>query len=192
MWRKEDGKPPLASSEISTGSPISTPSTKSDPAPSKDPVVSAPVSSKASACISQGIRIKGELTGSEDLFIDGKVEGKISMGNASVTVGPNAVVKAEIVSREVVVRGRVEGKLIGTERIQIWHTARIHGDMKAERIAIEEGSEIHGQVEIGHASKGSSDSTNRTNSSKAPAGKSKDAGSGEEKTSSGAAVAGAD
>jgi len=58
--------------------------------------------------LSQGIRIKGEITGSEDLFIDGNVEGKVTFSNAVLTVGPNASVKADINAREIVVRGRVE------------------------------------------------------------------------------------
>jgi cytoskeletal protein CcmA (bactofilin family) len=110
----------------------------------KDAFGGTQVSSKAVACVSQGIKIRGELTGTEDLFIDGTVEGKITLENSVVTVGPNAVVKADITAREVVIRGDVEGKLYGSERIQIWHSAKIHGDMKSERVAIEEGSELHG------------------------------------------------
>ena len=73
----------------------------------KDFSGASPVTSKAAACVTQGIKIKGELTGSEDLFIDGQVEGSITLTNSVVTVGPNASVKAEITAREVVVRGRV-------------------------------------------------------------------------------------
>jgi len=108
--------------------------------------------------VSQGIRIKGEITGSEDLFIDGTVDGKITVTNAVVTVGPNATVKAEIIGREVVVRGKVDGKLTASERIQIWSTARVNGDVKAEKIAIEEGAELHGKMEAGRQPDQSSDS----------------------------------
>src|SRR5438093_1531446 len=95
----------------------------------KDAAGPLPVTSKAAACVSQGIKIKGELTGSEDLFVDGQVEGSITFTNTIVTVGPNATVKAEIIAREVVLRGRVQGKVTGSEKIQVWNTARIHGDM---------------------------------------------------------------
>ena len=113
----------------------------------------AHVTSKtAAACVTQGIKIKGELSGSEDLFIDGQIEGSIIFTNSVVTVGPNAKVKAEISAREVIVRGRVDGKVTGTEKIQIWSSARVQGDMKSERIAIEEGAELHGSLEeIGRA-----------------------------------------
>ena len=90
---------------------------------------------------------------------------------------------------EVVVRGRVDGKLYGSERIQIWHTAKINGDMKSERISIEEGSELHGQMEAGKLSSSAAEAfvTGTKSESKV-----KEAGSGEGKASSGAAVAGAD
>jgi cytoskeletal protein CcmA (bactofilin family) len=151
-----------------------------------------PVTSKVAACVSQGIKIKGELTGSEDLFIDGQIEGSITLTNSVVTVGPNAKVKAEINAREVVVRGRVDGKVTGTEKIQVWNTARINGDMKSERIAVEEGAELHGTLEVGKVSDRFADMSKGASAKKAENVKTNSASSSEEKPSSGAAVAGAD
>jgi len=155
MWRKEDGKPSV-SPEISTGSggPATSFSASSG---AKDVSSNLPVSPKATACVSQGIKIKGEVNGDEDLFIDGQIEGKITLGKAVMTIGPNATVKADITAREVVVRGRVQGKLTGAERIQIWSTARVNGDLKADRIAIEEGAELHGNIEVGKLTSGAFD-----------------------------------
>ena len=146
-----------------------------------------PVTSKAAACVTQGIKIKGDLTGSEDLFIDGQVEGSITLTNSVVTVGPNSKVKAEINAREVIVRGRVEGKVTGTEKIQVWSSARIQGDMKSERIAVEEGAELHGTLEVGKTVDHSHDTKN-VGAKKVETGKLNPS----EKPSSGAAVAGAD
>jgi cytoskeletal protein CcmA (bactofilin family) len=90
MWKKEDGKP-QGMPEIST-SPAGSPS---QPSPSSPPIretKEVPVSSKAAACISQGIKIKGEVTGSEDLFVDGHVDGKLNLTNGSLTIGPNGYV----------------------------------------------------------------------------------------------------
>jgi cytoskeletal protein CcmA (bactofilin family) len=157
----------------------------------KDTFGGAQSSTKAVACVSQGIRIKGELSGTEDLFIDGHVEGKISLEDSVVTVGPNAIVKADITARQVVVRGRVEGKLHGSERIEIWHTARIDGDMKSERVAIEEGSELHGKMEAGKMSTTAAEALGSESSRKSET-KPMETTSGEGKASSGAAVAGAD
>jgi cytoskeletal protein CcmA (bactofilin family) len=184
MWRKEDGNP-QASSEGSSGSMHANTVHKTGSG-------APPVSGKASACVSQGIKIKGEVTGSEDLFIDGIVDGKINLVNSILTVGPNATVKAEISSRELVVRGRTEGKLTASERIQIWHTARVQGDLKAERISIEEGAEVHGKMEAGKASNVLSSADISSHNKKADAIKPKDSLTGDSKSTSGAASAGAD
>jgi cytoskeletal protein CcmA (bactofilin family) len=141
--------------------------------------------------VSQGIRIKGEVTGSEDLFIDGVIDGKVNLANSILTVGPNATVKADITSRELVIRGRTEGKLTASERIQIWHTARVQGDLKAERISIEEGAELHGKLEAGKASN-SAPLAGLVSHKKSDAQKPKDAMASDQKTASGVAGAGAD
>jgi cytoskeletal protein CcmA (bactofilin family) len=191
MWRKEDGKP-QPSSEISTGALKSIPGVGPMANNPKDAFGGAQPSSKAVACVSQGIKIKGELTGSEDLFIDGQVEGKINLEKSVLTVGPNATVKADITAREIVVRGRVEGKLFGSERIQIWNSARVHGDMKSERVAIEEGSELRGKMEAGKMTTSAAETPASGISKKSETGKPKEMQSNEGKASSGAAVAGAD
>src|SRR6266852_259829 len=145
MWKKEDVK--------SQGLPENVPGNSANsPAPvssaSRDASASLPVSTKSSACISQGIRIKGEVTGSEDLFVDGHVEGKLNLSNGSLTVGPNGEVKADIFAREVIVRGRVDGKIVGREKIQLWSTGNVAGDLQTERLAIEDGAVLRGRVEI--------------------------------------------
>jgi cytoskeletal protein CcmA (bactofilin family) len=145
-------------------------------------------SKTAAACVTQGIRINGELTGGEDLFIDGQIEGSIIFTNSVVTVGPNARVKAEISAREVIVRGRVEGKVTGTEKIQVWSSARVQGDMKSERITIEEGAELHGSLEVGKVMDHTHDAAKNAGARKVETGKLTPS----EKPSSGAAVAGAD
>ena len=154
MWRKEEAKPqpapqvPAPSTVSSQPAPVS--------APASAPVSAAtsatlPVSPRATACITQGIRIKGEITGKEDLFIDGTLEGKLDLGNASVTVGPNGKVKADVSAREVIVRGQLDGKIDGTERVQLWNSGRVTGEVRTERLAIEDGALLRGKVEAGRA-----------------------------------------
>jgi len=146
VWKKEDVKSqavPENPSAISTSPALPA----IGGSPTREPS-SAPVSSKASACISQGIRIKGEVTGSEDLFVDGHVEGKLNLSNGSLTVGPNGEVKADIFAREVIVRGRVDGKIVGREKIQLWSTGNVAGDLQTERLSIEDGAVLRGRVEI--------------------------------------------
>jgi cytoskeletal protein CcmA (bactofilin family) len=146
VWKKEDSKA-QGVPEISTGAGIST----GPGSGSRDASGGLPVSARAAACISQGIRIKGEITGSEDLFVDGPVEGKLNLANGSLTIGPNGSIKADVSAREVIVRGRVEGKIAGRERVQLWSTGHVTGEVQTQRLAIEEGAVLRGKVEAGKA-----------------------------------------
>ena len=145
MWKKEDAKP-QGVAENSTG-PVPTQAPPSSvSAMAAGTPLATPV--RGGASISRGIRIKGEVTGSEDLFIDGVVEGKLNLSNGSLTVGPNGEVKADIFAREVIVRGRVDGKIVGREKIQLWSTGNVAGDLQTERLMIEDGAVLRGRVEI--------------------------------------------
>jgi cytoskeletal protein CcmA (bactofilin family) len=148
MWKKEDAKPegvsdnssePTNSSKAASVTPSTTPSLSA----------ASPASSRASASISLGIRIKGEVTGSEDLFVDGLVDGKLNLTNGSLTIGPNGNVKADVNAREVIVRGKVEGKVTGRDKVQLWSTGQITGEVQTERLSIEEGAVLKGKVEAG-------------------------------------------
>jgi cytoskeletal protein CcmA (bactofilin family) len=148
MWKKEDAKPqgsadnvtaPAVTSKASAATPASTPPSSS----------ALPVSTRGAACISQGIRIKGEVTGSEDLFVDGLVDGKLNLTNGSLTIGPNGTVKADVYAREVIVRGKIEGKVTGRDKVQLWSTGQVTGEVQTDRLAIEEGALLKGKVEAG-------------------------------------------
>ena len=144
MWKKEDVKSQPVR-ENASGISNSSPAAASTPV--RESAAYA-VSSTSSANISQGIRIKGEVTGSEDLFVDGHVEGKVNLSSGSLTVGPNGDVKADIVAREVIVRGRVDGKIVGREKIHLSSTGNVAGDLQTERLTIEDGAVLSGRVEI--------------------------------------------
>jgi cytoskeletal protein CcmA (bactofilin family) len=146
MWKKEDAKP-QGISESSGASASAT----AGPAPTSTAsnTSALPVSPRATACISQGIRIKGEVTGSEDLFVDGVVDGKLNLTNGSLTIGPNGSVKADVTAREVVVRGKIEGNITGRDRVQLWSTGQVTGEVRTDRLAIEDGALLHGKVEAG-------------------------------------------
>lgn len=145
MWKKEESKS-QGVTEVSTAPSGAASLGNSN---SGTTAASLPVSSSAAACISQGIRIKGEVSGKEDLFIDGSIEGKLDMSGASVTVGPNGKVKADIQAREIIVRGSVQGKLSGRDRVQLWNTGSVTGEVQTERLAIEDGAVFRGKVEAG-------------------------------------------
>src|SRR5712692_556123 len=148
MWKKEDSKPEGVSGNPT---PSAVSATSSSTALASTPSLSGALatSSRAAACISQGIKIKGEVTGSEDLFVDGIVDGKLNLSNGSLTIGPNGHVKADVHAREVIVRGKIEGKVTGRDKVQLWSTGQVTGEVQTERLSIEEGASLRGKVEAG-------------------------------------------
>jgi cytoskeletal protein CcmA (bactofilin family) len=92
--------------------------------------------------------IKGEITGREDLYVDGEVQGSIYLEEGKVTVGPNGRVTADVEATEIIIMGRVNGNLRGRERVHVGQTGTTIGDILTSRIFIEEGAEIHGTVEV--------------------------------------------
>jgi cytoskeletal protein CcmA (bactofilin family) len=106
----------------------------------------APVGEQAS--IGKGLYIKGEITGTESLFIDGKVEGSVNLNGNRVTVGKNGHVSANITAREIVVLGKVRGNVTATDRVDIRAEGSLTGDVAAARISIEDGAFFKGGIDI--------------------------------------------
>src|SRR2546426_11656754 len=149
MWKKEDAK--LEGVSGNSATPVNS-ATLSSPATASTPSISSalPNSSRAAACISQGIKIKGEVTGSEDLYVDGVVEGKLTLTtNSCLTVGPNGSVKADLNAREIIVRGKVEGKITARDKVQLGSTGQVTGEVQTDRLTIEDGALLRGKVEAG-------------------------------------------
>src|SRR5579872_1296249 len=100
------------------------------------------------ATIGKSLVIKGEVSGSESIFIDGKVEGSISLAGNRVTVGRNGNVAANITAREIVVLGKVRGNLNASDRVDIRNEGSLTGDVIAQRISIEDGAFFKGGIDI--------------------------------------------
>jgi cytoskeletal protein CcmA (bactofilin family) len=100
------------------------------------------------AQIGKSVVIKGELSGSEDLFLDGEVEGSIELQNQNLTVGPNGRVRANINARELVIHGKVDGNITASERVELRKSAVLVGDILTQRIIIEDGAYFKGGIDI--------------------------------------------
>src|SRR5712671_6513746 len=120
--------------------PASTPNTFT---PVK--TVSAPVEQ---ATIGRSLVIKGELSGSEALYIDGRIEGKISLPDNRVTIGRNGSVVANIIAREVVVMGKVSGNIECSDRVDIRSEGSVTGDVSTVRISVEDGAVLKGGIQV--------------------------------------------
>ena len=109
---------------------------------------SAVINSAEQATIGKSLVIKGEVSGSESLYIDGRVEGSINLAGNRVTVGRNGVVAANINAREIVVLGKVRGNLVASDRVDIRSEGSLTGDVVAQRISIEDGAFFKGGIDI--------------------------------------------
>ena len=103
------------------------------------------------ANIGKSITIKGDLTGDEDIQVEGTVEGRVDLPNNQFTVGPEGRVRAEIHAKLVVVIGQVTGNIIAADRLEVQATGTIHGDVKAPRLIVHEGAVINGSIEMSKA-----------------------------------------
>jgi cytoskeletal protein CcmA (bactofilin family) len=100
------------------------------------------------AHLGKSVIIRGELTGSEDLFVDGQVEGTIELKGNRLTVGPNGQVKANVNARAVVVHGKLNGNIQASDRVDFKQSAVVLGDVTTQRISIEDGAYFKGGVDI--------------------------------------------
>jgi cytoskeletal protein CcmA (bactofilin family) len=101
--------------------------------------------------IGKSVVIKGELTGSEDLTIEGHVEGKIELRQNVLTIGPNGKIKAAVYAKSVVILGEVTGNVTASEKVDLRDNGSVDGDIAAPRVAIAEGAHFRGSIDMQRA-----------------------------------------
>ncbi len=100
------------------------------------------------AHIGKSVVVKGELSGSEDLYLDGEIEGTVELHDHSIIIGPNGRIRASVRAREIIVHGKVDGNLYGGEKVELKKSAVLVGDIFTQRIAIEDGAYFKGGIDI--------------------------------------------
>lgn len=135
MWKKDETPEPTR-----VPSPEVVPVTAAAPRRPEAPNV---------ATIGRSIRIKGEVTGDEDLVIQGRVEGSVNLKQHAITVGPDGDVRASIVGRVVTIEGTVEGDLTAEEQVVLRSSAFVQGNVVAPRVVLEGGARFRGSVDMG-------------------------------------------
>ena len=147
MWKRDEAVKPAS------GQPAPTPATP--PAPSQQ--ASTPAAQQPDARrqierdvvnIGKSVVIKGELNGSEDLTIEGHVEGKIELKDHVLTIGPNGKIKASVFAKSVIVLGEVHGNVTASEKVDIRDNGSVDGDIASPRVAIAEGAHFRGSVDM--------------------------------------------
>jgi len=146
MWKPTTQTPTTPSRPGEPERPAMPTPMTSTPEPAARPVATASAADQAT--IGKSLVIKGEVSGSESLYIDGRVEGSINLAGNRVTVGRNGVVSANINAREIVVLGKVRGNLTASDRVDIRSDGSLTGDVVAARISIEDGAFFKGGIDI--------------------------------------------
>lgn len=145
MWRRQTEVKPSSTPEAH---PEPLQSGEQEPAFAYAGRAGSQRDSSGTTCLTRGIAVKGEITGNENLYVDGEVQGKIQLSVAAITIGPNGRVSADIEAREIEIHGQVQGTLRVGERVHICRTGVVTGDIVTERIAIDEGAVFQGRVDM--------------------------------------------
>ena len=160
MWKRDDAVKP-APPGAPAGTPQNAPVTQNvNPAPAPEPVRSSDTlrgMEKGPVNIGKSVVIKGELTGSEDLTIEGHVEGKIELRQNVLTIGPNGKIKAQVFAKSVIILGEVTGNVTATEKVDLRDNGSVDGDIAAPRVAIAEGAHFRGSIDMQRQGGGKSD-----------------------------------
>ena len=151
MWKRDEAvKPSPAGSGPAPAPAVGTP-----PAAAAEPVRASNIANepqrgmeKSAVNIGKSVVIKGELNGSEDLTIEGQVEGKIELRQNVLTIGPNGRIKAQVFAKSVVVLGEVTGNVTASEKVDIRDNGSVDGDIAAPRVAIAEGAHFRGSIDM--------------------------------------------
>jgi cytoskeletal protein CcmA (bactofilin family) len=122
---------------------------------------------EGSTVIGKSVVIRGDLSGNEDLYMDGDIEGTITLADSQLTVGPNARVHANVKVRDIVVFGQLTGNIQATGRVDLRQSASVNGDVLAGRLSIEESAILKGRVELKASAEGKVTSAPATTASHA-------------------------
>lgn len=112
------------------------------------PTTQSPSFARDHAVIGPSLRINGEVSGEEDLVIQGQVDGKVELQKNSVTVGKNGVIRADVHGKVVTVEGKVTGNLFGQEKVVIRQSGKVRGNITAPRVTLEDGAQFKGSIDM--------------------------------------------
>jgi cytoskeletal protein CcmA (bactofilin family) len=150
MWKRDEGvRPPQGGRQDSP--PATSPSGPAPQSPTDSPASAPrPLAQQMRDVVNIGksVVIKGELSGSEDLTIEGQVEGKIELRQNVLTIGPNGKIKAQVFAKAVIVLGEVVGNVTASEKVDIRDNGSVDGDLVSPRVAIAEGAHFRGSIDM--------------------------------------------
>lgn len=140
MWKRDEAVRPSQSTGATSASPAPEVHAPRPEAPRQ--------SERDTVNIGKSVVIKGELSGSEDLTIEGQVEGKIELRQNILTIGPNGKIKATVFAKAIIVQGEVHGNITATDKVDIRDNGSVDGDLSSPRVAIAEGAHFRGSIDM--------------------------------------------
>jgi cytoskeletal protein CcmA (bactofilin family) len=171
MWKRDEGVRPAGAPGAP---PAAQPPAQAPQTPNVEPAAGAtrPTATFARDVVNIGksVVIKGELSGSEDLTIEGQVEGKIELRQNVLTIGPNGKIKAQVFAKSVIVLGEVVGNVTASEKVDIRDNGSVDGDLVSPRVAIAEGAHFRGSIDMQRGQGGKGGVTVESKSDKDKAG----------------------
>ena len=144
MWKRDEAAKPTS---VPPAPAAAAPTTQHASTPAPQPEVRRQMERDV-VNIGKSVVIKGELSGSEDLTIEGHVEGKIELKDHLLTIGPNGRIKAQVFAKAVIVQGEVNGNVTASEKVDIRDGGSVDGDIISPRVAIAEGAHFRGSVDM--------------------------------------------
>jgi cytoskeletal protein CcmA (bactofilin family) len=170
VWRKATeakpssqrlGMPAPAQVPVRTGPVEAPPAVAGQAAPqlsAPGPVMARPVTkfvtardSSGESRLGSGLKVRGEISGNEDLYIDGETHGRITLAEGRLTIGPNGRIQADIEAREIVINGVAQGNVKAGESVHLGPSSRVQGSVLTKRIGIDDGALLSGKVETNSA-----------------------------------------
>ena len=149
MWKRDDSAKPAAPAAPTAPTQTATTSPAVDTAANRSMAADAQRGlERTTVNIGKSVVIKGELNGSEDLTIEGQVEGKIELRQNILTIGPNGRIKAQVFAKAVIILGEVTGNVTATEKVDIRDNGSVDGDIASPRVAIAEGAHFRGSIDM--------------------------------------------
>ena len=145
MWKRDEAVKPTGGQPTPSG-PVTH--SQQTTAPTAPPPETRRQIERDVVNIGKSVVIKGELNGSEDLTIEGHVEGKIELKDHVLTIGPNGKIKAQVFAKSVIVLGEVNGNVTASEKVDIRDNGSVDGDIASPRVAIAEGAHFRGAVDM--------------------------------------------
>jgi len=148
MWRRQDEPKTSGSPEVTSVTTPITPAPRTETVAAPAAIVPPAPAAAPAGHLTISHSIRGEISGREDLYVDGEIEGRVTLEDAKIVIGPNGRIVADVEAREILVLGKVKGNLHGRDSVTIGRTGHVVGDVVTRYISVEDGAQVQGSLDV--------------------------------------------